>query len=49
MTDYETLVNKPTINGVTLTAGMSIEDIGVVELTNEMVSEIVLETFGVLL
>jgi hypothetical protein len=41
--------NKPSINGVELTSGMSLEDIGIIELTPEMVNELILETFGVIL
>lgn len=47
--DYETLENKPSINGVQLTSDMTLEDVGIVELTPEMVSEIFLEVFGVIL
>lgn len=47
--DYEELENKPTINGVPLTEGMELEDIGISELTPDMVSEIFLEVFGVIL
>lgn len=48
-TDYETLDNKPTINNVPLEGDMTLEDIGILELTPEMVSEIFLEIFGALL
>lgn len=41
--------NKPSINGVELTSDMSLEDIGIIELTPEMVNELFLETFGVVL
>lgn len=44
--DYLELENKPTINGVTLTPDMSLEDVGIHEMTPEMVKEIFLETFG---
>lgn len=47
--DYETLENKPTINGVELKPDMGLEDIGINELTPEMVSEMFLETFGFIL
>ena len=47
--DFENLDNLPTINGVTVKGDLSLEDIGIIELTPEMVSEIWLETFGVLL
>ena len=47
--DYEELENKPSINGVTLEEGMELEDIGISELTPDMVSEIFLEVFGVIL
>lgn len=47
--DYDELENKPTINNVTLEGDMTLEDIGILELTPDMVSEIFLETFGVIL
>jgi len=47
--DYEELINKPQINGVTLEGDMTLEDVGIVEVTPEMVSEIYLETFGFVL
>jgi len=42
-------LETPSINGVDLTPGMELEDIGIVELTPEMVSELYLETFGFIL
>lgn len=47
--DYNDLENKPSINGVTLESDMTLEDIGILELTPEMVSEIFSETYGVVL
>jgi hypothetical protein len=47
--DYQDLTNKPSINGVELQPDMELEDVGIVELTPEMVSEIYLETFGFIL
>jgi hypothetical protein len=47
--NYEDLENKPSINGVILEEGMELEDIGIQELTPDMVSEIFLEVFGVIL
>ena len=47
--NYEDLENKPSINGVTLDEGMDLEDIGITELPPDMVSEIFLEIFGVIL
>lgn len=47
--DYNTLENKPTINGVELNSDMNISDIGITEMTPDMVSEIFLETFGIIL
>ena len=47
--DYMELINRPTINGVELAPGMELEDIGIMELTPDMVSEIFLEIFGVIL
>lgn len=46
MVDYTTLENKPTINGVELTPGMELEDIGIHEMTPSEVAELFLETFG---
>lgn len=47
--DYNDLTNKPTINEVELNGDMTLEDIGIVELTPEMVADIFLETFGFIL
>lgn len=47
--DYETLENKPTINGVPLSGDMTLEDVGILEMTPEMVSEIFLEVYGSIL
>lgn len=47
--DYNQLENKPSINGVELTSDIELSDIGLSEMTTEMVSEIFLETFGVIL
>jgi hypothetical protein len=47
--DYNELTNLPTINGVTLEGDMELEDVGIVEMTPEMVAELYLETFGFLL
>jgi hypothetical protein len=44
--DYLTLENKPSVNGVELQPGLSLEDIGVTEMTPEMVTELYLEIFG---
>ena len=47
--NYEELTIKPSINGVELTSDMDFSDIGILEMTPEMVAEIFLETFGYLL
>lgn len=47
--NYNALENKPSINGVTLEGDLDWEDVGIVELTPEMVSELYLETFGFIL
>ena len=47
--DYNELENRPEINGVTLEGDMELEDIGIIELTPEMVSELYRETFGFIL
>ena len=47
--DYNELENKPTINNVELRSDMDLNDIGILEMTPEMVNEIFLEIFGYLL
>lgn len=47
--DYNDLNNKPTINGVELTSDMELKDIGIHEMSPEIVNEIFLKTFGYLL
>jgi hypothetical protein len=47
--DYADLENKPTINGTVIEGDMELEDVGILELPPEMVSEMFLETFGVIL
>lgn len=49
MVDYNDIENKPSINGCVLESDMELSDIGLVEMTPEMVSELVLETFGIIL
>lgn len=39
--DYNMLVNKPTINGVTLQSNLTLPDLGIDELTQEQVDELV--------
>ena len=47
--DYNELLNRPSLNGVTLEGDMELEDVGIVEVTPEMVAELYLETFGFIL
>lgn len=47
--EYNDLEHKPQINGVELRPDMELEDIGILEMTPEMVAEVFLETFGVIL
>jgi hypothetical protein len=47
--DYNNLDNLPTMNGVTVQGNLKLEDVGIIELTPEMVSELWLEVFGSLL
>lgn len=47
--DYNNLTNKPSINGVTLEGNLELDDIGIVELTPEMVKELYLEIYGFIL
>ena len=49
MDDYNDLVNKPSINGTELSSDMELKDIGILEMTEEMVNGIFLETMGHLL
>lgn len=49
MIDYETLQNKPSINGTELSGDLELSDVGIEEMTPAMVTEAVLETFGVIL
>jgi len=47
--DYLLLDNLPDINGVKLIPGMELEDIGIQEMTPNMVSELYLEIMGITL
>lgn len=47
--DYNELENKPSINGTTIEGDLELDELGISELTPEMVSEIFKETMGVLL
>ena len=47
--EYNDLEHKPQINGVELQQDMTLEDVGIVELTPEMVADIYLETYGFIL
>lgn len=47
--DYNECTNKPSINGVVLEGDLDITDIGIVEMSPEMISLIFLETFGFIL
>jgi hypothetical protein len=47
--EYNDLDHKPSINGVELVPDMELEDIGIREMTPDMVAEVFLEIFGVIL
>lgn len=47
--DYESLLLLPLINGVTVIGDRKLEDFGLVPMTVEDVSEIMIEVFGYLL
>ncbi len=49
MDDYNQLENLPTINGIEVKGDLTLNDIGILEMTLEEVNEIFLETFGYLL
>lgn len=46
--DYESIDNKPSINNVELKPDMDLSDIGIEELSSDMISELILEIFGVI-
>jgi hypothetical protein len=47
--DYNELTNKPSINGVVLSDDLKLSDLGLSEMTPDMISELFLEIFGVIL
>jgi hypothetical protein len=47
--DYNELDNLPTINGVEVKGDLTLNDIGILEMSPAEVNEIVLETFGYIL
>ena len=47
--DYNDCTNKPSINGVEVKDDLEITDIGIVEMPTDMISEIFLESLGLLL
>ena len=47
--NYNELDKLPTINGVEVKGDLTLNDIGILEMTPEEVNEIFLETFGYLL
>lgn len=46
---YESLMNLPCINGVTVIGDRTFEDFGLVPMTSEDITEIILEVFGYVL
>ena len=46
-TDYETLTNKPRINGIILDGDISLEDLGVSTISDDQIDRIFDETEGV--
>jgi hypothetical protein len=47
--DYNQFDNLPTINGTEVKGDLTLEDIGILEMTPEEVSEVFIETFGYLI
>ena len=41
ITDYKDLSGKPTVNGVTLTGSLSLEDLGIEEISNIRIDQII--------
>lgn len=39
--NYNSLANKPVINGVTLTGNLSLEDLGIEEISNTEIEQII--------
>lgn len=47
--DYNELDNLPTVNGTVVKGDLTLEDIGILEMSPADVNEIFVETFGYLL
>lgn len=48
VSDYDDIINKPSINGVELKGDLTFEDLGIKEIPNSAIEEIARETlFGV--
>ena len=48
VSDYDDIINKPSINGVELKGDLTFEDLGIKEIPNSTIEEIARETlFGV--
>ena len=47
--NYENIINKPTINGREISINNTFDELGIKEMTHDMINELILETFNVLL
>ena len=48
ISNYDNIINKPTINGTEITENITFDDLGIREMTFDMVNEMILESFGIL-
>lgn len=46
VTDYRDLTNKPYVNGVELTGRLSLEDLGIEEISNTQIDQIIKDIGG---
>ena len=45
-TNYNSLTNKPSINGVTLTGALTLQQLGIAEISNSEIEQIILDIGG---
>ena len=45
-TNYNSLTNKPSINGVTLTGALTLQHLGIAEISNSEIEQIILDIGG---
>ena len=45
-TNYNALTNKPSINGVTITGALTLQQLGIAEISNSEIEQIILDIGG---